>query len=279
MTASVAPGAYSADLSEETVEGSLLRPQAQVLGVGLTPPPGYRPPALPPNSAAARAGGYDLRYVSLYRESLSSGGGTRRVALFSRRFPVSVLRKVYPAVAPDAYLVAVISNPMGERGQPLPGGQARLFVGADPAGKAELQLVAPGERFTLPLGIDRAIKPIRNVNMTTEEKGVFSKDEITQYVVKTELANPYSTPLDVLLVDQLPLPGDKNVELKLLSVSPPPSPLSNPPPAGSPASPYGPNIDATSGAFEWRLTLPPGGKVETQFTYSLRRPKGARLYQ
>lgn len=277
--ASVAPGGYSADFSEDVIEGSLMRPQAQVLGVGLMPPPGYRAPTLPPNSAAARAGGYDLRYVSLYRESLKSGAGARRVALFSRRFPVSVLRKVYPGLAPDAYLVAVLENPLGTAGQPLPGGQARLFVGADPAGQADIPLVAPGERFTLPLGIDRAIKPIRNVHLTTEEKGVFSKDEITQYVVKIELANPYSTPLDVLVVDQLPLPGDKNVELKLLSVSPPLSPLSNPPPAGSPPSPYGPNIDAGSGAMEWRLRIPPGGKAETQFTYSLRRPKGARLYQ
>lgn len=278
-TTSLAPGAYSMDFGGETVEGSLMRPQAQVLGVGLAPPPGYRAPSLPANSAAARAGGYDLRYVSLYRESLRSGGGSRRVALFSHRFPVSLLRKVYAALAPDAYLVAVIKNPLGDRGEPLPGGQARLFVGSDPAGQAELQLVAPGERFTLPLGIDRAIKPIRNVHMTTEEKGVFSKDEITQYVVKIELANPYATPVDVLLVDQLPLPGDKNVELKLLSMNPPASPPSTPPPPGTAPSPYGPNIDAASGAFEWRLTLPPRGKVETQFTYSLRRPKGARLYQ
>lgn len=276
---STAPGSYSYDLGGETVEGSLLRPQAQVLGVGLMPPPGYQVPPLPSNSAAAQAGGYDLRYVSLYRESLGSGKGARRVALFSRRFPVSVLRKVFPALAPDAYLVAVMSNPLGGSGQPLPGGRARLFVGADPAGQADLQLVAPGERFTLPLGIDRAVKPIRNVTMTTEEKGVFSKDEITQYVVKIELVNPYPTPLDVLLVDQLPLPGDKNVELKLLSVSPPPSPPSTPPPPGAAPSPFGPNIDSATGAMEWRLSIPPGGKVETGFTYSLRRPKGARLYQ
>ncbi|MBL9008292.1 MAG: mucoidy inhibitor MuiA family protein [Myxococcales bacterium] len=274
------------DMTASEVSGSLAKPPVQVLGIGLSPPPGYVPPRLDPRSAAARAGGYDLLYPSLYRESLGSGKGTRRVALFTKTFPVRVLRKIYPALTRDSYLVAVIQNPTSsEGGQPLPGGSARLFVGADPAGHAELGLVAPGERFTLPLGIDRALKPLRNVQLSTEEKGVFSKDEITQYDVVTELANPYGTPIDVQLIDQLPLPGDKNVELKLLSMTPPPSPPESPaarkPPAGWPYadSPYATAIDPETGAVEWRLSIPAGGKIETRFRYTLRRPKGARLSQ
>jgi len=274
------------DLADDEIGGSLAKPQVQVLGVGLSPPPGYVPPSLDPRSAAARAGGFDLSYASLHRESLGSGKGARRVALFSRSFPVRALRKIYPAMTRDAYLVALIQNPTsGEGGQPLPGGSARLFVGADPAGHAELGLVAPGERFTLPLGIDRALKPVRNVQLSTEEKGVFSKDEITQYEVVTELANPYPLPIDVQLIDQLPLPGDKNVELRLLSISPPPAPLSSPPTrAAVPGFPYADSphasaIDPETGAVEWRLSVPAGGKIETRFRYTLRRPKGARLYQ
>lgn len=276
----------SIELADEVVAGSLAKPSVQVLGVGLSPPPGYVPPSLDPRSAAARAGGYDLTYSSLYRESLGSGKGARRVALFSRSFPVRVLRKIFPALTQDAYLVAMIQNPpSSEGGQPLPGGSARLFVGTDPAGQAELGLVAAGERFTLPLGIDRALKPIRNVHLSTQEKGVFNKDEITQYEVVTELANPYRTPIDVQLVDQLPLAGDKQVELKLLSISPPPSPPLSPPSQRPTAgwtyadSPYASAIDPSTGAVEWRLTIPAGGKIETRFQYTLRRPKGARLYQ
>ena len=79
-----------------------------------------------------------------------------------------------------------MGNPLGGSGTAaLPGGRARLFVGADPASQTDLQLVAPGERFTLPLGIDRAVKPIRNVTMTTEERAC-SAGRITQYVVKID---------------------------------------------------------------------------------------------
>jgi uncharacterized protein (TIGR02231 family) len=229
-----------------------------VLGVGLAPPPGYRPPPLDSSSPAALAGGYDLHYPSLYKETIASGKGSRRVALFSRSFPVSVQRKVFAALAKEAYLVAEINNPSPE---PLPGGQAQLFVGADPAGVATLQLVAPREAFTLPLGLDRALKPVRNVRLTTVEKGVFSKDELSEYVVTTELANPYAQPIDVRILDQLPLQGDKNVEIKLVRTEPEAT------------------TDRNTGALQWRLTVPAGGKIETRFIYTLRRPKGARLYQ
>lgn len=238
--------------------GGLHSAPATIVGVGIAPPPGYRAPQLDRSSAAAAAGGYDLSYPSLYKESIASGKGSRRVALFSRSFPVSVQRKIFPALAPEAYLVAEINNPSQ---QPLPGGQAHLFVGADPAGVATLNLVAPGEAFTLPLGLDRAVKPVRNVRMSTVERGVFSKDELTEYLVTTELVNPYRQPIEVRLLDQIPLQGDKNVELKLVRTEPVATP------------------DPTTGGLQWRLTVPAGAKIETRFVYTLRRPKGARLYQ
>lgn len=234
------------------------KPRPPLFAVGITPPAGYQAPRYARNLPAALAGGYDLSYPSLYKDSIGSGQGTRRVALLARSFPVSVLRKLTPALAPEAFLVAELKNPAPE---PLPGGQANLFVGADPAGVATLPLVAAGETFTLPLGLDRAVKPIRNVRLTTEEKGVFSKDEITEYVVTTELVNPYPLPIELKILDQIPLPGDKHVEIKLVRTQPQAQ------------------HDPIKGSLEWRQSLPAGGKLVTQFVYTLRRPKGYRLSQ
>ena len=98
--------------------------------------------------------------------------------------------------------------------EPMPAGEAHLFVGADPAGVAQLKLMAPGEVLSLPLGLDRAIRPARNVQVTTVEKGVFSKDEVSEYVVTTEIVNPYRVPLSTRIYDQVPLIGDKNERSK-----------------------------------------------------------------
>src|SRR6185295_14814108 len=86
-------------------------------GMALGPPPGYRPPVYEAELPASAAGGYDLFYKSARAESVGSGKGARRVALFSQNWPVLVERKIYPALVPEAFLVAEIKNPSG---QPLP---------------------------------------------------------------------------------------------------------------------------------------------------------------
>jgi hypothetical protein len=226
--------------------------------IGLLPPPGWRAPTWDPNLPAALAGGWDLSYPALAPETIASGKGARRVALFARSWPVSAERKLFPALADEAFLVAEIKNPSPEA---LPGGRAQLFVGADPAGTAMLAMVAPGETFTLPLGLDHAVKPVRNVKVTTVEKGIINKDEINEYVVTTEIANPYRSPLAVRVLDQIPLSDQHDVEVKLLR--------------SEPAA----QIDAVKGELAWRVTVPPSGRTAVTFTYSLKRPKGWRLHQ
>ena len=235
-----------------------MKQREAMMGVGLSPPPGYQRPYFPPDDPVSLAGGYDLAFPSLRPETVRSGGNARRVALLADRWPVEVERRLYPALAPEAFLTAQLKSPAK---QPLPGGQANLAVGNDPAGVATLQLVSPGEPFVLPLGLDRAVRPVRNVKLVTTEKGVFSKDEINEYQVSIEVANPYRAPIAVRVFDQVPITSDKNVEIKLLSSTPKAV------------------VDEPKGQLEWLVTIPAGGKTALGFTYTLRRPKGWRLHQ
>jgi uncharacterized protein (TIGR02231 family) len=225
--------------------------------MSLSPPGGWTPAAFAPDLAASEAGGYDLSFPSLRPETVASGK-TARVALFTQTWPVSVERKLYPALTQDAFLVAELKSPSPD---PLPGGAANLFVGADPAGVAQLKLVSPQERFTLPLGIDRAVKPVRNVKVVDAEKGVIGKDDLSQYVVTIEVANPYDLPLQTRILDQWPLTDDKNVEVKLLKTEP------------------WAIQDKDKGSLEWHVAVAPHGKTTVSFEYSIRRPKSWLLHQ
>ncbi len=227
--------------------------------VGMLPPGGWGQPNYGPTMPVSLAGGYDLSYTALAPETVQSGKGARRVALLSRNWPVAVERKLFPALAPEAYLVAELKSAEKE---PLPGGQANLFVGGDPAGVATLGLLVPGETVTLPLGLDRAIRPIRNVQVVTTEKGVISKDEISQYTVTIEVANPYPTAIPVRILDQIPVARDNNVEVKLVRADPGPA-----------------SRDTATGTLEWRLTIGAKAKSTVTFVYSLKRKKGYRLHQ
>ncbi|MGQ0506505.1 MAG: DUF4139 domain-containing protein, partial [Myxococcaceae bacterium] len=224
----------------------------------LSPPRGYVPPKLAADLPASLAQGHDLRFEALRKESVKSGGGARRVALLTESWPVSVERKLYPALAKDAFLVAQIKSPSS---RVLPGGKAELFVGADPSGSAQLELIAPGEPFTLPLGLDRALQPVRNVKQVTAEKGFIGKDEITEYEVTIDVANPYATAIPVRIFDQWPVAGGSDVEVKLIKSEP----LAV--------------QSADKGQLEWQLSLAPRAKHTVKFTYSIRRPKGWRMSQ
>ncbi len=226
--------------------------------VGLEPPAGWQRPTLDPRLPASLAGGQALSFPAQRRETVRSGQGERRVPLFTETWPVQVERELFPALTSNAFLVAQLRSPSK---QVLPGGEAQLFVGADPSGQAQLQLVSPNEPFTLPLGIDPAVRPERNVRLVTSEKGFISKDDVTEYAVTLEVANPYPFPLSVRLHDQWPLPDDKNVEVKLVSTEP-----------------YA-EQDADKGTLEWRLSIPASGKSAVTFRYTVRHPKNWRLQQ
>ncbi len=226
--------------------------------VGLAPPPSWRRPVLDPKLPVSLAGGEALSFSAQRRETVRSGGGEQRVPLFTEVWPVQVERELYPALTDKAFLVAQLHGPSQRT---LPGGQAQLYVGADPSGQAQLQRVAPGEPFTLPLGIDPSVRPVRNVRLVSSDKGLFGSDELTEYVVTLEVANPYAFPLQVRLHDQWPLPSDEHVQIKLVSTEP-----------------YA-EQDAQKGTLEWRLSIPPSRKQEVSFRYTLRRPKDRRLVQ
>lgn len=244
---------------EEEVPEYLSKKRVRSTSINMAGPRSYHRPVFAANLPAMAAGGYDLAYPSAARESVSSGGGARRVALFTLNWPVSVERLIYPALAKEAFLVADIKNPSRD---PLPGGRANLFVGDDPAGVADLKFVAPGESFFLPLGVDQAIAPIRNVSQSTEEKGIISKDEITQYTTTIEVTNPYATTLAARVRDQIPVTANKDrAEIKLI--------------ASEPTA----ELNPVTGALEWRLQIAPGATNRLKFVYSIKRPKGARLVQ
>jgi hypothetical protein len=226
--------------------------------VWLAPPPAYRRPRLGADAPAVLAGGQDLWYPAPTTETVRSGAGDRRVALATWSWPVSVERNVYAAVADQAFLVATLANPAREV---LPGGPAALFVGGDPVGTAALKLVAPGERFTLPLGVDRAFEPVRQITVDTHEEGLWWKDEVSRYTVTTEVTNPHAFPVRLRVHDQIPVSPDHSVEVALVD--------------SQPAA----TLDAATGDLAWSVALPAGGTTTVKVVYTLKRPKGHRLHQ
>lgn len=240
-------GADSADSSEMSESVSFSSPGA------------WRPPALPPNSPAALAGGYAFRYDAARRETVSSGTRDALVGLSTVSLPAEPRVRILPALSAEAFLVAEMTNTTP---RPLFEGQAALFVGGDLVGRAQVPTTARGAKLALPLGIDDAIRVERHVSVVQSEKGVFSKDDVTVYDVEIELLNPRANAVQAVVVDQIPIQKGEKVKITLESTSPA---LSSQPDA--------------DGLFEWHVQLNQGRKTVLKYRYSVVRPKDWKLWQ
>ncbi|MBJ6764658.1 mucoidy inhibitor MuiA family protein [Myxococcaceae bacterium JPH2] len=226
--------------------------------IDLTPPGGWAPPR-DPNFPAALAASHELGFTTALPETVRSAVGERTLPLRTESWPVEVERHLVTSLSTEAYLVARIKSPASS---PLPGGQAALFVGADPVGTATLSPMFPGEPFTLPLGVDRSVRATRTIHVVQSTQGLLSKDDVNAYEVTLEIPNPYPFPMPVQVVDQWPLSHSDDVKVKLVATQPTA------------------RVNEKTGELCWeRLVLPPSSKQVITFQYTVRRPKSWRLTQ
>jgi len=115
--------------------------------------------------------------------------------------------------------------------------------------------IVPGEQ---PIALRAA--GFRNVAQEKTEKGLFSKDDVTRYRVTIEVQNPYPVALPLRVIDQLPLQGDKNIEVELIEAK-------------------GAEKEDGTVKLTWRVSAPASGKVKLAFVYQLKSPKGYKVHQ
>jgi uncharacterized protein (TIGR02231 family) len=209
------------------------------------------------NALTEAAAGRELTFRAATRDTIAADQA-RRVPLGRYAFQVKTERHLYPAVASTAYLSAELRGPSGS---PLPAGRAKLSVGADSAGEAALGFVVPGQPFTIPLGVDQALRAVRRVTQQTRSEGLLRKRDVTRYTVTSEVANPHPWPVKVIVHEQLPISSDGTVEVKLAESSHPP------------------RHDPKAGALAFTLTIPASAARTLRFAYTLARPRGHRLLQ
>lgn len=273
MEADYATGGADEEVAERAVGRTVTMESARVtggLGSASTPraylsfasPMGWSPPSFAGDLPASLAGGYDFAYESARPESIKTGAEGRRVPLFSGQYPAESWINILPALSHSAYLVAEVTN----SGQtPWLRGHAHLFVGSDLVGDATVPTTAPGEKVTLPLGIDDAIRVERNVQTVSSERGLFSRLDVGGYEVTIELLNTRNSPVPLRVKDQIPLPRQSEVVIALDKTEP---------------APFKADREMKEdGALEWRLNLAGGAKQVIKFQYEVARPKNWKLWQ
>ena len=204
------------------------------------------------------AAGLELSFPVTAVEAVESGQPEQRLPLKTWSWPVKLKHAAYPGRREEALVEAVLTSAAKEA---LPGGRATLLVDGGLAGEADLPRVAPGQKISLPVGADPAVRPVRRVTVETRESGVFRRWVTHRYTVTIDVANPHKRPLSLAVYDQIPVATDRTVEVALVE------------PGDADV------FRRETGALSWNLRLPPGKQARIRFVYNLKRPKDHTLYQ
>lgn len=206
--------------------------------------------------ATAEQGLLAATFTTPRRETVDGSGRARSVALSKFPLKAKIARVTAPRVEPAVFLTARAVN---ETGLPLLGGMAGVYVGEEFVGRAPLPATPPGGELELAFGADDRVEVERRVlERRHETAGIVSKDEVFRFRVRVSLKNRYATPVEVRLLDLVPVSRDEKIQVKLLDGST----------AATREDPERPGVKT------WELKL--GAKEERaiELRYEVRYPRG-----
>jgi uncharacterized protein (TIGR02231 family) len=195
-------------------------------------------------------------FTAARRETVGGSGQARKVSL--ARFPLraEIVRTAAPRVEAAAFLTARAVNVTGF---PLLAGVAAVYVGEELAGRAAIPATPPGGELELAFGADERIEIERKVlERRRESAGLVSKQDVFRYRVRFDLKNRWETPVEVRLLDLVPVSRDEKIEVELLSGTT----------AGMREDPERPGVRT------WALALGPREERVVELRYEVRFPRG-----
>lgn len=186
-----------------------------------------------------------------------SDGSERRVPVDSRKLPAAFDYLTVPKLQDMAYLRWAGKNVLG---YPLLPGRADMFIGQEFAGSAAIEFVPADDELKLFFGQDRQIKVKREL-MKREKSGpgFLGKTEKVALAYRITLENLRNRPVEVELLDQLPVSQNARIEVKDVKVEP------------------RPDKQDETGILTWKIKLEPGKKQEFTLSFSVEYPKGSRV--
>jgi hypothetical protein len=204
---------------------------------------------------SASRGFFDHAWDAAGRVQIPSDGLAHRVSVAEAEGEARSRYRTVPREAPEVYRELVVKNPFGA---PLLAGPVDVYVGGALLLVAHIGGVDTGGTFTVGLGVEERLRVARNVRYEEKSAGFLGGSTATEAEVTIELRSSLGHAVEVEVLDRHPIAQDGDLEVKLVSSTPP-------------AQPY----DQTdrgrpiAGGLRFFVKLPPAGTGEARFSYRL----------
>jgi uncharacterized protein (TIGR02231 family) len=232
---------------------SMAAPAPKAFGGAMDSDEAEEPAELAVDSAAVSESGAALTYQLAGQSDIPGNNEPRKVNVATLNFKPTVTYLTAPKLEQACYRRAEVKN--DSRYTLLPG-RAQLFEGDEYLGATGLDFVAPGQTFELSLGVDERLRVERNLAARDVDKAFIIGDRRRlRYGYTLELENLRDAPQVIVVRDQIPVPRDEQIKVKLEAADPKPT------------------EQTELGQLEWKLTLDRGARRTIRFDFSVEHPR------
>ncbi|PZD78726.1 DUF4139 domain-containing protein [Mesonia sp. K7] len=160
-----------------------------------------------------------------------------------------------PVLQQKVYLTAKLEE--WENFDLLPG-EAKIYFNGNYAGKTFIDPFSVEEDFVVSLGEDPSLVVEREEVNDLKDKSFFGNTRIVNKTYKLTLKNNKNIPVEVTMVDRVPISQNKEIEVDDVEVG---------------------NADykKDTGILTWKVNLSANGKQERQFSYVVKFPKDKKI--
>lgn len=207
-------------------------------------------------AAIMDTGGYQATYAIAGKVTVTNTGETKSVVIGEDSFDVNVSAYAVPRLDAAAYLIAGFTL-KGEATY-LPG---PVLLSRDGAyiGRGMMPMLAPNDTHDLSFGQDDFVTvEFVETDKKEGETGLIAASLTSERKAVTTIKNLHNFPMDVTIVDRLPVANHEDIKIAMLSGTTKPSEE---------------DVDGKRGILHWDLTMEAGSSAKVDFGYRITWPK------
>lgn len=212
------------------------------------------------NEADVIASSYAVEYKIPGRSTVASDREPRLFPIAETSWDVKLVARAVPRSSTTAFVQATFEN---SSKAPIRGGEMQIFRDNAYSGTARLKTTLPGQTAILALGSDERIRiKVEDEAEESGKRGMFKKEIVTETRTRFEITNYHEQPVEVEILDRIPVPRNKDIKVEILKGA---------------TEPTDTKFEGKAGVYLWRLTLEPRKTYTIRHAYAVRYPKGMIL--
>ncbi len=190
------------------------------------------------------------------KASVPSDSSPHKFTVAEQKQKLELAVRVVPKVEEKAYLYGMYRN-TGD--VPLLPGEVNIYRDNTFIGSADLPLLRPDEEYRFSFGQDDRVRVKYRLDTgERSKKGIFNSKRRVERTYITEITSYHEQPIEITVLDQLPVPQDERIEVEMLKQT---------------TEPTKRDVDEKKGVMAWSYTYKKDEKRQLKFGYSVTYPE------